>query len=46
MMRPGRRKREHGDIPLAFQAEENGRQRRAMMKVMKGPRMVGMYIER
>ena len=45
-MRPGRSKREQGDIPRDLQPEEKGRQTTPMMKVMKGPRMVGMYMER
>ena len=40
--RPGRRRREQGDIPPDLQREEKGRQTRPMMKVVKGPRIVGM----
>ena len=45
-MRPGSSKTEQGDIPRDLQPEENGRQTTPMMKVMKGPRIVGTYMER
>ena len=45
-MRPGSSMREQGDIPRDLQPEENGKQTTPIMKVIKGPRIVGMYTER